>query len=119
MVGRIVHFGRGLIMTDAATLTRVLRGKWNGRYGLAYCPAHHNTRTPALSLANGDGGRLLAHCFAGCDFAAIIDSLRGLGLVEGDGTYIPPSSIELTSSRWCWMPRWLAIYRPPSWYWTE
>lgn len=95
MVGWIVHFGRCLIMTDAATLTRALRGKWFGRYGLAYCPAHPNTRTPALSLANGDGGRLLAHCHAGCDFAAIMDSLRGLGLVEGDGTYTPPSAAEL------------------------
>ena len=99
MVGRIVRFGRCLIMTDAATLTKALRGKWHGRYGLAYCPAHHNTHTPALSLANGDGGRLLAHCFAGCDFAAIIDSLRGLGLVEGDGTYIPPNPMELSRRR--------------------
>jgi hypothetical protein len=69
---------------DAATLTKTLRGKWHGLYGLAYCPAHRNTRTPALSLANGKSGRLLAYCHAGCDFLAIMDSLRELGLLNND-----------------------------------
>lgn len=30
-------------MTDAATLTRALGGRWHGRYGSAFCPAHANT----------------------------------------------------------------------------
>ncbi len=82
-------------MTDAATLTSELRGKWYGRYGLAYCPAHDNTRTPALSLTNGNSGQLLAYCHAGCDFSAVIESLRGLGLVESTGNYTTPSAAEL------------------------
>ena len=85
-------------VANAVTLTKELRGKWYGRYGLAYCPAHKNTRTPALSLANGDSGRLLAHCHAGCDFSEIMDSLRGLGLVEGAGSYTRPSTTE--RARW-------------------
>ena len=75
---------------DAATLTTALGGKWHGRYGLAYCPAHGNSRTPALSLAVGADNRLLATCHAGCTFAAILNAMRGLGLVEGGGTYAPP-----------------------------
>ena len=45
-------------MTDARTLTHGLGGKWFGRYGTANCPAHPNTRTPALSLSDGEAGAL-------------------------------------------------------------
>lgn len=81
-------------MTDARTLTTALKGRWHGSYGLAYCPAHHNTRTPALSLSDGTEGRLLAHCHSGCDFPSILDALKGLGLIEGKGTYTPPDPAE-------------------------
>ena len=73
-------------MSDARTICEALGGRWAGRYGLAFCPAHDNTRTPALSLSTGSEGRLLAHCHAGCDFLAILDALRGRGLVEGRGS---------------------------------
>ena len=69
-------------MTDAQMLTKALGGRWHGHYGVAFCPAHHNTRTPALSVSNGTNGRLLAHFYAGCTFAAIVDTLRGLDLLE-------------------------------------
>jgi Toprim domain len=72
-------------MSDAMTITKALGGKWYGRYGAARCPAHGDC-APSLSLSNGMDGRLLAHCFSGCDFPAIIDALRGLGLLEGRGT---------------------------------
>lgn len=68
---------------DAQRITRALGGIWRGHYGLAFCPAHSNTRTPALSLKNTEDGRLLIYCFAGCDFAAISDALKGLGLIAG------------------------------------
>lgn len=86
-------------MSDAKTITLALRGKWFGRYGITCCPAHANTRTPSLSLSNGDGGRLLLHCHAGCSFTAILDALKGLGLVEGTGRYSPPSAEELARIR--------------------
>jgi hypothetical protein len=72
-------------MSDARTICEALGGKWRGRSGLSYCPAHDNRRTPALSIATGSDGRLLLHCHAGCDFAAILDALRGRGLIEGRG----------------------------------
>lgn len=86
-------------MSDAKTITLALRGKWFGRYGITLCPAHANTRTPSLSIADGDGGRLLLHCHAGCTFTAILDALKGLGLVEGTGRYSPPSVEELARIR--------------------
>lgn len=76
-------------MIEAKRITLALRGRWFGRYGIACCPAHGDKR-PSLSLSDGDG-RLLARCHAGCDFAAILDALKGLGLIEGASNYTPPS----------------------------
>jgi len=67
---------------QASSITRALRGRWYGSYGLAFCPAHRNTRTPALRLADGEGGRLLALCSAGCQFSDVMAELRRLGLSE-------------------------------------
>ncbi len=41
---------------------------------LRQCPAHRDS-TPSLSVRGGDG-RLLVHCFAGCDLDAILAALR-------------------------------------------
>ncbi len=67
---------------NAKALTRALGGRWFGSYGLAFCPAHDNTRTPALSLRDGDQGRLLAHCFAGCTWDEVYRSLCSRGLAD-------------------------------------
>jgi hypothetical protein len=82
-------------MTESERITRALHGHWYGRSGLAFCPAHDNTRTPALSLSNGHGGRLLAHCHAGCAFHAILNALRGLGVIEGSQIYAPTAAADL------------------------
>ena len=82
-------------MTESERITRALQGHWYGRYGLAFCPAHNNIHTPALSLSDGYGGRLLAHCHAGCAFAAVLDALRGLGLIDGHATYFSTSASDL------------------------
>lgn len=65
-------------MSGAADLTRTLRGRWMGHYGVAACPAHDD-RSPSLSLADGASGRLLLKCHAGCGYEAIIAALRGAG----------------------------------------
>jgi hypothetical protein len=78
-------------MADARSLTEALGGKWYGGaggYGLAFCPAHDNTRTPALRLRDGSGGRLPARCAAGCDFSAVLAALRARGLIEGRGDFV-------------------------------
>jgi hypothetical protein len=76
-------------MTDAATLTRDLRGKWLRRYGTAPCPCCQPERRKgqnALTLADGRDGRLLLNCKkSACAFA---DILTAAGIRSGD--YRPP-----------------------------
>ena len=60
-----------------------------GRSGLAFCPAHPNNRTPALSLKDGHDGKLLVHCFAGCDGTDVLAALRAQGLLEGRSDWKP------------------------------
>ena len=50
-------------------------GQW-----MARCPAHDDS-TPSLSITRGDDGRVLAHCFAGCDHAEVV---KALGLSQQD-----------------------------------
>lgn len=56
--------------TDAflAQLDKVRGG--NGRW-MACCPAHDD-RTPSLTIAEGDDGRVLLHCFGGCSPGAVV-----------------------------------------------
>lgn len=58
----------------ARVLSRVQGAKPNGRGWLARCPAHDD-RTPSLSIAQGDDGRALLHCHAGCEVKAICGAL--------------------------------------------
>lgn len=85
-------------MTEAEHITRALHGRWHGRYGTACCPAHGD-RNPSLTLRSAPDGRLLAHCHAGCTFAAVLDGLRGLGLVAGTGPAVPPDPADLARRR--------------------
>ena len=77
-------------MASAQELTRQLRGNWSGQRGTAFCPAHENTRTPALSIAEGEAGKLLLYCFAGCSYADIRGALRDMGSLE----HLDPSPTE-------------------------
>jgi len=47
---------------------------------LARCPAHDD-RSPSLSVAEGDDGRTLIHCFAGCE---PLDILNSIGMTFSD-----------------------------------
>lgn len=78
----------------ARDITVETGGKWFGSYGLTFCPAHSNTRTPALSLRDGENGCLLAYCHAGCDYRDVFRALRERGVVAT----FPPSEIESRSS---------------------
>lgn len=71
-------------MTDANPLARVLPGldnvRQNGGGYSARCPSHADRRN-SLSIAQGEDGSVLLHCFAGCETAAIVDVL---GLTMAD-----------------------------------
>lgn len=70
-------------MTVARTITASLGGRWHGSYGMVRCPAHDD-RTPSLSIRDGEAGRLLVHCHAGCEGAAVLRLLRDRGLLADD-----------------------------------
>jgi DNA primase len=51
------------------------RGRW-----LARCPAHED-RYPSLSIRELDDGRVLLHCFAGCEIGDVIGEI-GLAMTD-------------------------------------
>ena len=81
-------------MTDARHLTQELGGRWHGRYGAASCPVCQPERRNgqnALTLADGNGGRLMLHCKkSACGF---LDILAASGLRSGE--YTPPDPATL------------------------
>lgn len=56
-------------------LRRTGRGRWAAR-----CPAHKD-RGPSLSVRELDDGRVLLHCFAGCEVGAVLGAL-GLDMAD-------------------------------------
>lgn len=61
-------------MRCANVLARLESVRPCGNGWVARCPAHHD-RNASLSIGDGEGGRLLFHCFAGCTYRAIVDAL--------------------------------------------
>lgn len=81
-------------MANAKELTLKLGGRWHCVYGSAPCPCcqpEGRRDQTALTLSDGKGGRLLAHCKKlGCAFA---DILAAAGVRASD--FRPPDPIEL------------------------
>jgi putative DNA primase/helicase len=78
-----------------------LKGRRNGRGWLVCCPCPNHgkgrgDRFPSLSVDDGDDGRLLLRCFAGCEFVDILDELKHRGIVDDSGTrnISPPARSE-------------------------
>src|SRR5579859_7376119 len=72
---------RGRMMTPVNTLLAKLpSAKKSGNGWLARCPAHEDRRA-SLSVSEGDDGRALLNCHAGCGAAAILSAL-GLTLAD-------------------------------------
>jgi hypothetical protein len=63
------------VLDRAAGLKQVGAARWISR-----CPAHED-RSPSLSIRETDDGRLLLHCFGGCETS---DVLAAIGLSFGD-----------------------------------
>lgn len=62
-------------MRSDALLARLelVRKTGNGRW-VCRCPSHDD-RGPSLSVRELDDGRVLLHCFAGCDVQSILDAV--------------------------------------------
>ncbi|WP_395707959.1 toprim domain-containing protein [Reyranella sp.] len=67
----------------AATIARTLGGRKSGNGFLLKCIAHDDS-SPSLSIADGDDGRLLVRCHAGCDALDILAGFRRRGLLDDD-----------------------------------
>ena len=66
-------------MISAQALTKALGGRWSGSTGSARCPGHDD-KTPSLSISDGENGRLLVKCHAGCEQERVIDALKARDL---------------------------------------
>jgi putative DNA primase/helicase len=75
--GVVANFG------EAERVARALKGHRGSKGWVAKCPCHDD-RTASLSITDGDDGRLLLHCFAGCEFNDIKDVLRDRGHLGTD-----------------------------------
>jgi len=64
----------------AASIADRLNGKKTASGWQAHCPAHED-RNASLSISEGDDGRVLIHCHAGCSFDAITTAM---GMSPGD-----------------------------------
>jgi hypothetical protein len=74
---------------ELGRLIEGLRARKSGAGWIARCPAHDD-RTPSLSLAPGENGRVLVHCFGGCAPADVIEALRRRGLWPERELRTPP-----------------------------
>lgn len=68
-------------MTAAEVAAALGKATRAGSQWLAVCPVHAD-RTPSLALRDGEGNRLLVHCFAGCVGADVLAALHQLGLLN-------------------------------------
>ncbi|HEU4968383.1 MAG TPA: hypothetical protein VFT73_05505, partial [Sphingomonas sp.] len=81
--------GQPSLDEEGRALVGRLGGRWTANGGMCRCPAHDD-RTPSLSLAPGENGRVLVHCFGGCAPADVNEALRRRGLWPARELRTPP-----------------------------
>ena len=78
MTGRIDN-----LLSHIDKVKRTGNGKWQG-----CCPAHDD-KSPSLSICELDDGRIMLHCFGGCDVQEV---LAAVGMTFDD--LYPPREIQ-------------------------
>jgi len=67
----------------------------NGEKAMCFCPAHNDRNNPSLSI-KAENGRLLLHCFAGCQPEDVISEIgfkmNDLFIEGGGGSSIPSNT---------------------------
>jgi hypothetical protein len=100
------------MLTAAEDIACVLNGRRTGGQWICQCPSHEDRRA-SLAVRDGDDGRVLLHCHAGCDPLDVIDALKARGLWETmERTFAPskpkppaaakPPSDNHGKARWLW-----------------
>jgi putative DNA primase/helicase len=99
----------GRVIGPAAAVAAALGGQRCGAGWVARCPAHED-REPSLSLGDGEGGRLLVHCHAGCSQKDVIEALGRRGLWQSgrgsegrsDAPEVDPNPMRITAALEPW-----------------
>jgi hypothetical protein len=88
-----------------AVLDRLAVASRNGEKAMCFCPAHDDRNNPSLSI-KAENGRLLLHCFAGCQPEDVISEigfkLNDLFVERGGGLSIPtntPARLHATNEK--------------------
>ena len=55
-------------------LSRLNKVRKSGKDYMACCPAHDD-QSPSLSISETADGKILLHCFAGCDVAGVLSAM--------------------------------------------
>jgi hypothetical protein len=102
---------------NAARIGLALRGKKNGSGWLVSCPCpnHGNgrgDRNPSLSVMDGDDGRLLVRCFAGCTFEDVMDQFRRRRLVSAGNSASQNRKTNVLNGRKALAAEYSAVVRP-------
>lgn len=86
---------------DAQAIAEALEdGEPSGNGWVACCPAHDDNKA-SLSITDGDSGKVLVKCHAGCSQEAVITALRAKGLWSGGG-----GAEKLTAGRDFALKKW-------------
>lgn len=72
---------------NAKSLAQALGGSLVGDGYMARCPAH-NDSTPSLSIRDGENGRILFYCHAGCPQKSVLKALEARGLWTNGGLHL-------------------------------
>jgi len=66
-------------MIDARQIAEALGGRKSARGYMCKCVSHED-KSPSLHITDGENGRPVVHCFAGCEFHDIAKELEVMGL---------------------------------------
>lgn len=73
-------------------LSQLKQAVQSGNGWMALCPAHADTN-PSLSIKLGDDGRILIHCFAGCQTESVLAAVGlGMNALAAPAAQVPVSS---------------------------
>lgn len=72
-------YNEGAAMMTAEDIFNILGGKPKTGGGFMVCCPAHDDRNPSLSIDDGDNGRPLVNCLAGCAQSAVLDALKQRG----------------------------------------
>lgn len=96
-------------MSIADVLSRLDRVRMAGKHQWAACCPSHNDKSPSLTITEKDDGRILLHCFAGCDSYEILGAI-GLGMED---LYPEPLGHHLPKVRSAVSPRQVLLCLVP------